>query len=227
MFLLTLRDLQYRAVRFMIAIVGTALVFSMALIMSGLFEGFHQEPRIPIGAVGADAWVIKEGATGAFTSIAQIQSKVADDLAAAGAERADPVLIARTSVTTPTGDRDVVLFGYRLGGLGEPGPLTAGVLPSTADEIVADEKAELAVGQEMDIQGKRFRVVGLTTRRTIFGGTPLVFANIGAVQEIAFRSQPVATAIVVKGAVSDPPQGVESKTTEDTWKDALRPLEKP
>src|SRR3990172_6302548 len=122
MFLLTLRDLQYRAVRFMIAIVGTALVFSMALIMSGLFEGFHQEPRIPIGAVGADAWVIKEGATGAFTSIAQIQSKVADDLAAAGAERADPVLIARTSVTTPTGDRDVVLFGYRLGGLGEPGP---------------------------------------------------------------------------------------------------------
>ena len=39
----TLRDLQWRRRRFVIAIVGTSLVFAMTLVLTGLSNGFREE----------------------------------------------------------------------------------------------------------------------------------------------------------------------------------------
>jgi putative ABC transport system permease protein len=225
-FLLTLRDLQYRAVRFSIAIVGTALVFSMALIMSGVYEGFQREPKITIEAIGADTWVIKDGVTGAFTSTSTIAAKTADDLRARGADRADPILIARSTIDAGGQTTDVLLFGYRQGGVGEP-DVVQGSNASSPNELVADTKANVTVGEQIAIEGKRFTISGLTDRRTLFGGTPLVYIDVARVQELVFQKQPVASAIVVKGALQELPSGLAAKTTEETWRDALRPLEKP
>ena len=49
MLVLTLRDLQYRAVRFGVVVVGTAVVFALLLLMSGLVDRFFTEPRRTVG----------------------------------------------------------------------------------------------------------------------------------------------------------------------------------
>lgn len=225
MFLLTLRDLQFRAVRFGIAIIGTALVFAMVLLMSGLSAQFRNEPRTTVEAIGGDRWVIPEGVTGAFTSGATVPAGLAGDLRDAGAEAADPVAIVRHTATKGAETKDVLLFGHRLGGIGEP-KITAGEKASGRGQVVASKESALEVGDSATIGGNEFRVVGLTESQTIFGGTPLLFLDLSDVQELVYQGQDVATAVVVRGDV-DAPSGYEVKSVEETWKDALRPLEKP
>jgi putative ABC transport system permease protein len=223
---LTLRDLQFRAVRFGIAIVGTALVFAMVLLMAGLSAQFRNEPRTTVEGIGGDRWVIPEGVTGAFTSGAQVPASLADDLKDAGADAADLVAIVRHTAETKDETKDVLLFGHRLGGLGTP-DLTSGAQASGSGELVASKESNLVVGETTKIGGKEFKVAGLTENRTMFGGTPLLFMDLGDVQKLVYQGQDVGTAVVVRGNVSSVPSGFEAKTVEQTWKDALRPLEKP
>jgi putative ABC transport system permease protein len=226
LFLLTLRDLQFRAVRFGIAILGTALVFAMVLLMSGLSAQFRNEPQTTVESIGGDAWVIPEGVTGAFTSGAQVPPTLADDLIAAGAEEADPVALVRHTAKSDGETKDVFLFGHVLGGLGTP-ELISGEQPGGTGELVASEEANLEVGTTATIGNTEFTVTGLTSKRTIFGGTPLLFVDLADVQALVYQGQDVATAIVAKGEIDGVPDGFEAKTVEETWKDALRPLEKP
>lgn len=225
MFLLTLRDLQFRAVRFGIAILGTALVFAMVLLMSGLSAQFRNEPRTTVEAIGGDRWVIPEGVTGAFTSGAQVPASLARDLRDSGADAADAVAIVRHTAKKGDETKDVLLFGHRLGGLGEP-EIVGGEKASETGQVVASKESAFEVDDTVTIGGKEFRVAGLTESRTIFGGTPLLFLDLADVQELVYQGQDVATAVVVRGDV-EAPSGFEVKTVEETWKDALRPLEKP
>jgi putative ABC transport system permease protein len=227
-FLLTLRDLQFRAVRFGIAIMGTALVFAMVLLMSGLSAQFRNEPRTTVEGIGGDRWVIPEGVTGAFTSGAQLPTSLADSLESAGADEADPVAVVRHTAKTSDETKDVLLFGHVRGGLGTPSDddIIDGAQTDATGEIVASKESALEVGDKTTVGGNEFQVVGLVESRTIFGGTPLLFMDISDVQELVYQGQDVATAVVVNGNV-DAPDGFDVKTVEETWKDALRPLEKP
>jgi putative ABC transport system permease protein len=42
--IITVRDLQYRARQFAIAVAGAALVFAVTLILTGMSAGFRHEP---------------------------------------------------------------------------------------------------------------------------------------------------------------------------------------
>ncbi len=68
----TLRDLQWRRRRFMIAITGTALVFAMTSLLSGLSASFTLETDRTLKAIGGDVWVVKEGASGPFTAFSPV-----------------------------------------------------------------------------------------------------------------------------------------------------------
>ena len=59
-----LRDLQWRWKRFVIAMVGVALVFAMGLIMTGLSESFSLEVDRTLRAIDADVWAVSEDASG-------------------------------------------------------------------------------------------------------------------------------------------------------------------
>ncbi len=225
MFLLTLRDLQFRAVRFGIAIIGTALVFAMVLLMSGLSAQFRNEPQTTVEAIGGDFWVIPEGATGAFTSGATVPASLADELSDAGAEQADPVAIVRNAAKTGEETKDVWMFGHVPGGIGTP-ELTSGAQISGSGELVASKESGLELGDTTTIGNQEFKVVGLTEKMTITGGTALVFLDIAEVQTLVYQGAESATAIVVRGE-ANPPEGFEAKTVVETWEDALRPLEKP
>ena len=48
--------------RFVIAIVGTGLVFAMTLVLTGLANGFRVEATRTVDSLGVDAFLVKTGA---------------------------------------------------------------------------------------------------------------------------------------------------------------------
>ena len=98
MLVAALRDLQWRRKRFAITVLGTALVFSMGLLMSGLANAFTVEVDRTLEQSGGDRWVAPSSAAGPFSAGINIPvdalSATAEGIA--GIERADPVLFTRT-----------------------------------------------------------------------------------------------------------------------------------
>ena len=127
--LLTRRDLQHRAARFGAVVIGVSVVFTLLFLMTGLTEQFHREPRNTVAAMGADAWLLREGASGAFTSGATMP---ADTAQLVDGVSASPVIAARHSITQGAEPIDIVVLGYEPGALGEP-ELTAGRLPDAPE----------------------------------------------------------------------------------------------
>ena len=65
---MSLRDLQFRARRFVIAVVVTSLVFGIALAIDGMRRSVETETPAIVALFRADQWVIARGATGPFTT---------------------------------------------------------------------------------------------------------------------------------------------------------------
>ena len=130
----TLRDLQWRRRRFVIAIVGTSLVFAMTLVLTGLSNGFRVEANNTVDALGFDTYVVKAGPAGPFIGSPPFpESEVAKVARIPGVTAAAP--LAYTATTVPDGDstRNVNVFGAPAQGPGMP-PIASGRAPSGADE---------------------------------------------------------------------------------------------
>lgn len=220
--LLTLRDLQHRAARFAAVVLGVAVVFSLLFLMTGLTEQFHREPKGTVAAFGAEGWLLREGASGAFTSGATMPADTADLVDGAGAQ---PVVLSRHSLTEGTVHTDVVVVGFQAGGLGEP-ELSDGRLPNAAGEVVVDDTSGLALGEEAQIGDDRYVVVGRTDGITLFAGMPFVFMELDAAQDLLYRGQDLATAILVDTAPDAVPEGFAVLSNDAVAEDAMRPLEK-
>src|SRR5271165_3506287 len=94
--LVSVRDLQWRARRFVIAALATGLVFGLALMMSGVANSFSVEVRNTVNALGASAWLVRSGSPGPFTDPAPFPADaVASVRRVPGVVAADPILISR------------------------------------------------------------------------------------------------------------------------------------
>lgn len=223
MLLATLRDLQWRLRRFVIAVIGTSLVFAMTLILAGLSDSFRAEAARTVRSLGADAWVMREGVYGPFTTVAAMPAATADDVAKMpGVRSADPLLILHQTVTVPE-VVDVNLIGYRTGGLGGPQVVT-GRLPAAAGEAVVDDSLKLPGTGTLTIAGREFTVVGRTHGRTINAGQPLIFVPIEDAQRSLLSGAQVATAVITRGVPERLPPGFIMRTPAETEGDLLRPL---
>jgi len=224
--LLALRDLQWRRRRFGIAIAGTALVFAMTLLLSGLAASFRAEVSRTIGAVQADAWVVRSGITGPFTALATIPTDSARKLLAMpGVRQASPLIVMHQVVRSPE-TKDVNLFGYQLHGLGEP-PVARGRLPLRPGEATVDDSLKLPMGTMIDIGGRRFRVVGFTHGMTLLAGAPNVYLPIADAQAIAFEGRSVTNVVLVRGVPAAVPPGLQIMNDAAVRADVMRPLENP
>lgn len=220
--LLTLRDLQYRAARFGAVVLGTSVVLTLLFLMTGLTEQFHREPRDTVSSFGADGWVLRDGASGAFTSAATMPADVARRVEGATAA---PIVVARHSLTEPGGQTDIVVVGFERGRSGEPA-LASGRLPRAPDEVVIDDASGLGIGETARIGDHRYVVTGTTDRRTMFAGMPLVYMSLASAQDLLYRGADLATAVVVLGNPTAVPEGFTVIEPDEVAADALRPLER-
>jgi putative ABC transport system permease protein len=219
---ITLRNMQFRARQFLLAIVGTALVFAMALLVTGLKEAFKTEADRAVASIGGDAWVVPAGTEGPFTGLNFMEAERADDIRAApGVRQADPVLLIPQTLRTASGVKTLMVVGHRMGRLGEPRP-EEGRRSRARGEVVVDKKLGFGLGEKLTVRRHKFTVVGLVSGHTIGGGTPIAYVPIEDLWDTAGVG-PVAKAIVITGK----PRGIHGYkvlSREQVRNDMLRPL---
>jgi putative ABC transport system permease protein len=166
--------------------------------------------------------MVREGASGAFTSAATMPVETAGAVQGAAAA---PLVLARHSLTDGSEHADIVVVGYEAGRLGQP-ELTEGALPAAAGEVVIDESSGLDVGDDAVVGSARYRVVGLTDGRTMFAGMPLLYLGIADAQALLYRGQALATTVLLDGEPSAVPDGFTTLEPAAVAEDATRPLER-
>ena len=119
-FMLGLRELQWSRRRFAVAVLATALVFALGLLMSGVSASFDNEIDRTVDSFGADAWMVRGESFGPFTGPATIPASGAQAVRGLpGVHAADPVAVLRATTMTPS-RRNVNLLGVVPGGVGSP-----------------------------------------------------------------------------------------------------------
>lgn len=219
--LLTMRDLQHRAVRFAAVVAATAVVLALLFLMTGLVEQFHREPKQTAAALGADQWLLRDGVSGAFTSAATMPADIAGQISGADAA---PVIVARHSYSDGGEETDIVVIGFEAGGLGEP-EVVDGEIPRAPGEALIDATSGFGPGEEIVLAEQRFTISGTTEGTTMFAGMPLVFLSLADAQDLVYRGQPVATAILLSGQPDAVPDGFELHNPDQIAEDGLRPLD--
>ena len=223
----SLRDLQWRKRRVFIGVLAAGLVFALALVITGISQSFRNEVKRTVDAVGADEWVVSEKVNGPFTASTLISSGLAATIASQpGVEQAAPVVLLRNTLKkSPTSAvRDVGMIGAEPGRVGSPAVDDG--RPLQADgEAVVDKALDIGVGKVVAIAGTDFRVVGRTDGVTYFAGIPAVFITAEDAQKLSFAGAPLASAIVLRGNLAQPPPGTHVVTNDTVRNDLRRPME--
>ena len=226
MWRLALRDLQWRKRRFVISILSTSLVFTIALILAGVAGSFGAEAQRAINAFGADFWVVHADTPGPFSSGLPIpESEVNHLLHVPGVTATGGLIYALQSIGLSTRPTNVNLFGVSPGRLGMPSP-DQGRQPTRDSEAMTDDSLPFTIGQHFILGGRSFMVVGRLHHSTLLAGTPNVFVTLRAAQQLIFQGQPEVTAILVRGAPHHALTGYRILSLSDVHADMTRALAK-
>lgn len=225
MLAITLADLRMRFRQFLIAVVGAGLVFSIALLLTGMVSGFDNEIDRTVESADADGWVIPKGTSGPFTAVRGFSGSTVRTLAAdKGVEDASGMVISLQTVLTDGAEpARIMMIGAGLDRRGQVSP-DEGSEVRRHDEAVVDRRLRLDIGETFVLAGREFEVVGLVEGMTMLGGTPDVWISLRAAQRALFRGQPVVTTVVVKGIPEKLPRGLVLMTREQVEKDSLGPM---
>ncbi|MDP1793199.1 MAG: ABC transporter permease [Acidimicrobiales bacterium] len=201
--LATLRDLQWRWRRFVMAVLAISLVFAITLLLSGFGESFRVEAHRLTSLVGADGYVVQTGSTGPFTSPRPFRDDAVSAISASSGIRSATPLIA---LLQP----DIYL-------LARPPEKPAG-------HVVADGTFRGDLGEPITIGLKDFTVSELASGRTVFGGVPIVEVSVTDAQASVFAGQPFITAVAVMGEPTSLPDGYLYVSSAAAETDFLRPV---
>jgi putative ABC transport system permease protein len=223
MWLISLRDLQWRRRRFLVAVLATALVFAMTLVLEGVSASWHNEIRRTVSMVGADGWAVPDNATGPFTLTSAMPQERVDNVATApGVQQADPLVVARGWVAGHS-VTDVGVIGYRPGGLGTPRTV-AGRAPGQPGEVAVNERLHHRIGSTINLSGIKERVVGKVRGISAFAGTPTVFVVLVDAQTMAFGGKQLVSTVVTRGRPLTNPPGLKLLDSRAARADLARPL---
>ncbi len=122
------RDLQWRLRRFIVAAVGTAMVFALTLVLAGLTHGFRVEAENVVDSLGIDSYLIQTAAVGPFMGSSRFPQAEAGDVARiSGVEAALPVVYGNTILQDGRSPLNVNIYGVPKAAMP---PLTAGRAPT-------------------------------------------------------------------------------------------------
>jgi putative ABC transport system permease protein len=221
-----LRDLQWRRRRFVIAIIGTGVVFAMTLILTGLSNGFRVEARHTVDSLGIDTYLIKAGAVGPFLGAAMFPAAEARAVARVpGVESAIPLVFAQEALQDRGSSQNVNVFGMPEYGPGMP-TMAAGRAPSSPGEVAISKTLGRAVGDDVEIGSRVVRIVGLVDKSTALAGQANTFLTVEGAQQVLFSGQPLISAVGLRGTAAEIPDGYRIVGRDAAINDLLRPLQK-
>jgi putative ABC transport system permease protein len=185
-FTLALRNLVHDRVRLLITLTGVVFAVVLIAVQAGLFFGFMATTSGVIEHSGADVWVSSKGLQNFDVAIPMPDRKRYQVLSVDGVAKAERFVIQFANWRKPGGGEEAIeIVGFDLAsGLGGPWNVVAGGVDrlQLPDTVIIEElyKAKLGItelGQEVEINGRRARVVGFTQGIRSFTTSPYVFTS--------------------------------------------------
>jgi putative ABC transport system permease protein len=222
-----LRDLQWRRRRFAIAVLGTALVFGMALVITGISSGFDSEALRTVAQLRADSWVVGRGATGPFLGQAPMPAtEVATVASLPGVTHAVGTVFTAKDIVVNGKTQSVNVIGAPAGTLAMPAVSEGRPPTAPGDVAISTKLAGFGIGSSLELGGHSFTVVGKVPNSSALAGVPNLFLTLHDAQMVAFAGQPVVSAVAVDGSVpSQLPSGLTAVSSAGASADLLRPLQ--
>jgi len=215
-----LRDLQWRKRRFVIAIVGTGLVFAMTLVLTGLANGFRVEATRTVDSLGLDAYLVKSGATGPFLGSSAFP---ANKVQVTGVDTAVPLVYGSATMPNNGSARSVNVFGAPERGPGMPA-MKEGRPPTEPHETAVSSTMEQPIGATIEVGSRNLQIVGIVDDSTALAGQSNIFLTINGAQTLLFSGQQLISSIGVVGPPERAPSGYKLVDRQGAIDDLLRAL---
>jgi putative ABC transport system permease protein len=224
MLLAALRDMQWRKRRFVIAILSTAIIFGMTLVLTGLANGFRAEALRTVDALGVDTFLVKDGASGPFVGATPFAPVDLPRIASSpGVQAAAPLVYAGGTVTLGDSTRNADLFGAPERGPGMP-VVSEGRPPANPNEVAVSSTLERNEGEDIQIASRRLRIVGIVENSTALANLPNIFLTTEGAQQLVYGGQPLVASIGIRGSLEQVPPGYQAIDRDGAVADLLRPL---
>ncbi len=222
MLITALRDMQWRQRRFIIAAVGTGMVFAMTLILTGMMTGTRVEAQRLVDSIGIDRYLIKAGAVGPFIGSSRFPEAETREVARLpGVEAAIPVIYSNIILQDPRSPENVNMYGVPEQGMP---PIAAGRAPSNLGEVAVSTTLRRSIGDDVELGSQMLRVVGLVNKSTTLAGQPNAFVTVREAQRLMYSGQKVISAIGLRGAPTQIPEGFRVVDRRAAVDDMIRPL---
>lgn len=219
-----LRDLQWRKRRFVIAIIGTGLVFAMTLVLTGLANGFRVEAQRTVDSLGLDSFLIKSGAAGPFVGSSPFPPTELERAARLpGVASAVPMVYGSATIPDRGSSRNVNVFGAPDRGPGMPA-VSDGRAPTNPGEIAVSSTMRRGLGQDLEIGSRTMRIVGIVDDSTLLARQANVFLTVAGAQQLLFSGQPLISSIGIRGTLDRVPDGYRVVDRAGAVEDLVRPL---
>ena len=219
-----LRDMQWRKRRFVIAVLSTAIIFAMTLVLTGLANGFRVEAERTVDSLGVDVFLVKAGASGPFVGATPFAPVELRSVATTpGVIAAAPLVYAGGTVTLGDATRNADLFGAPERGPGMPA-VSEGRAPTTPDEVAVSSTLGRGIGEDIEIASRNLRVVGIVENSTALANLPNLFLTTAGAQQLVYGGEPLVASIGIRGTPSQIPDGYRGIDRTGAIDDLLRPL---
>ena len=174
--------------KLILSVLSIAAALTLIMLLVGFRDGMYSAVAAYTDNVGADLIVTQSGGKGALASSA-IPAAIHGEIASASqAVEVEHVLAADIIFTRGDIKIPAVLIGYNLQtGVGGPWSLRQGRVVQDDNEITLDtwlaHHAGIGINDEVDVLGRRFRVVDLTSQTTSWVGS-YIFVSRAAAEDL-------------------------------------------
>jgi putative ABC transport system permease protein len=219
-----LRDLRWRFSSVAPVVVAAALVLTAYVVVAGWAAAIRFEAGQIAELQGAQSWIAPQTAVGPFSAgAAMTQQQLSQIRALPDVLRADPVLVARTTLTARGSVRDVVALGVAGDGLGGLEKVKNGSSSVAVGQVVVSSSIGVQVGDVINIAGDDLEVAGVSTAVTAYGGVPLVAMHIDDTRKLLFADAAVTSMVVIRGEAPNLPRGLRVFNGDAVRRDLARP----
>lgn len=216
---IALRNLLHDRIRLAATLVG--LVFALVLInvQTGLLLGFFQTTASVVLRSNADLWIAAAGTRNVDQSIPIAERKLYQALAVPGVAAATRETVEFALLKRPDGGSEgILVVGFEVdSGLGGPWNVVEGEVaelryPNTimVDELYRSKLGIARVGDVVEINGYRARVVGFTRNIRSFTQAPYVFTSADNALDYARLREEETKYILIDVMEGADPQSVKA-----------------
>lgn len=206
---LALKNLFHEKVRFAVTLTGIVFSVILTAVQLGIFQGFIAASTDIVGKSNADLWIVSQNVTHVEQGVEFSESNLYKILEIDGVKRAEKQIVSLGAQMKKSdgSDEGITLVGSDLdGGMGGAWNIVEGNLAALkkpdaifVDKLYAENKLGITkIGQIVELNKRRARVVGFTKGIRIFTSQPAVFTSFKNAQSFLNMREDETFYIVVK-----------------------------